>query len=84
MRNAGLEEIQAGIKIVGEISITSDRQMTPEVLEEVLKEGRIAVNLEKGVLMLFVCRHGGILAVLVDFARTSAGVLSLKLKKVKA
>ena len=27
MRNAGLEETQAGIKIVGEISITSDMQM---------------------------------------------------------
>ena len=33
----------------------------------VLEEGRITVNLEKGVLMLLVCRHGGILAVLVDF-----------------
>ena len=29
MRNAGLEEAQAGIKIAGEISITSDMQMTP-------------------------------------------------------
>ena len=29
MRNARLEEAQAGIKIVGEISITSDMQMTP-------------------------------------------------------
>ena len=29
MRNAGLEEAQAGIKIVGEISRTSDMQMTP-------------------------------------------------------
>ena len=29
MRNAGLDEAQAGLKIVGEISITSDRQMTP-------------------------------------------------------
>ena len=28
-RNTGLEETQAGIKIVGEISITSDMQMTP-------------------------------------------------------
>ena len=27
-RNTGLEETQAGIKIVGEISITSDMQMT--------------------------------------------------------
>ena len=29
MRNAGLEEAQAGIKSPGEISITSDMQMTP-------------------------------------------------------
>jgi len=29
MRNAGLEEAQAGIKILGEISKTSDMQMTP-------------------------------------------------------
>ena len=35
MRNAGLEEIQAGIKIVGEISITSDMQMTPPLWQKV-------------------------------------------------
>ena len=29
MRNVGLEEAQAGIKIAGEISITSEMQMTP-------------------------------------------------------
>ena len=29
MRNAGLEETQTGIKKPGEISITSDMQMTP-------------------------------------------------------
>ena len=29
MRNAGLEEAQAGIKIAGRISTTSDTQMTP-------------------------------------------------------
>ena len=29
IRNAGLDEAQAGIKIAGEISITSDTQMTP-------------------------------------------------------
>ena len=28
MRNAGLDETQAGIKITGEISITSDIQIT--------------------------------------------------------
>ena len=29
MRNAGLEEAEAGIKIAGEIPITSDMQMAP-------------------------------------------------------
>ena len=29
MRNAGLEEAQAGIKLPGEISMTSDMQITP-------------------------------------------------------
>ena len=29
MRNAGLDEAQAGIKMLEEISITSDMQMTP-------------------------------------------------------
>ena len=29
MRNTGLEETQAGIKLPGEISVTSDMQMTP-------------------------------------------------------
>ena len=35
VRNAGLEEAQAGIKIVGEISITSDMQMTPPLWQKV-------------------------------------------------
>ena len=35
MRNAGLEEAQAGIKIVGETSITSDMQMTPPLWQKV-------------------------------------------------
>ena len=34
MRNAGLDEAQAGIKIVGEISITSDMQITPTLMAE--------------------------------------------------
>ena len=33
MQNAGLDEAQAGIKIVGEISIASDMQMTPPMTE---------------------------------------------------
>ena len=35
MRNAGLEEAQARIKIAGEISITSDMQMTPPLWQKV-------------------------------------------------
>ena len=35
MRNAGLEEAQAGIKIVREISITSDMQMIPPLWQKV-------------------------------------------------
>ena len=35
MRNTGLEETQAGIKIAGEISITSDMQMTPPLWQKV-------------------------------------------------
>ena len=34
VRNAGLEEAQAGIKITGEISITSDMQMTPPLWQK--------------------------------------------------
>ena len=40
MRNPGLEEAQAGIKIVGEISITSDMQMTPPLWQKVKKNLR--------------------------------------------
>ena len=35
MRNAGLEEAQAGIKMLAEISITSDMQMTPPLWQKV-------------------------------------------------
>ena len=34
MRNAELEEAQAGIKMVGEVSITSDMQMTPPLWQK--------------------------------------------------
>ena len=37
MRNAGLEEAQAGIKIAGEVSITSDMQMTSPLWQKVQK-----------------------------------------------
>ena len=37
MRNARLDEAQAGIKIAGDISITSDMQMTPPLWQKVKK-----------------------------------------------
>ena len=37
MRNAGLEEAQAGIRLPGEISITSDMQMTPPLWQKAKK-----------------------------------------------
>ena len=37
MRIAGLEEAQAGIKMLGEISVTSDMQMTPPLWQKVKK-----------------------------------------------
>ena len=37
MRNAGLDEAQAGIKIAGEIPITSDMQMAPPLWQKVKK-----------------------------------------------
>ena len=35
MRNTGLDEAQVGIKIAGEISITSDMQITPLLWQKV-------------------------------------------------
>ena len=35
MRNAGLEETQAGSRFLGEISITSDMQMIPPLWQKV-------------------------------------------------
>ena len=37
MRITGLEEAQAGIKMLGEISITSDMQMTPPLWQKMKK-----------------------------------------------
>ena len=37
MRNAGLDEAQAGSRMPGEISITSDMQMTPPLWQKVKK-----------------------------------------------
>ena len=40
MRNAGLDEAQAGVKTAGKISITSDTQMTPPLWQKVKKNYR--------------------------------------------
>ena len=40
MRNAGLDEAQAGIKIAEEISITSDMQMTLPLWQKMKKDLR--------------------------------------------
>ena len=40
MRNAGLEETQAGIKIARIISITSDMQMTPPLWQKVKRNSK--------------------------------------------
>ena len=37
MRNTGLDEAQAGIKIAGKISVTSDMQMIPPLWQKVKK-----------------------------------------------
>ena len=37
MRHAGLDEAQAGINLLGEISITSDMQMTPPLWQKAKK-----------------------------------------------
>ena len=38
MRNAGLEEVQLESRLLGEISITSDMQMTPPLWQKVKKD----------------------------------------------
>ena len=40
MRNPGLDEAQTAIKIAGEISITSDMQMTPPLWQKVKRNQR--------------------------------------------
>ena len=37
MRNAGLEEAEAAVRLPGEISITSDMQVTPPLWQKVKK-----------------------------------------------
>ena len=40
MKNSGLEEAQAGIKFAGEISITSDMQMTSPLWQKVKRNSK--------------------------------------------
>ena len=40
MRNAGLEEAQAGIKIAGRNIVTSDMQMTPPLWQKVKRNSK--------------------------------------------
>ena len=42
MRNAGLEEAQEESRLLGEISITSDMQMTPPLWQKVKKNQRFS------------------------------------------
>ena len=48
MRNTRLEEAQAGIKIVGELSITSDMQMTPPLWQNVKRNKKPLDESERG------------------------------------
>ena len=48
MRNAGLEEAQAGIKMLGEISVTSDMQMTPPLWQKVKRNEKPLEEIERG------------------------------------
>ena len=40
MRNAGMDEAQAGIKILGKITITSDMKMTPSLWQKLKRNYR--------------------------------------------
>ena len=54
MRNTGLEEAQTGIKVVGEISITSDMQRTPPLWQKVKKKQdseKVKLNIQKTKIM---------------------------------
>ena len=53
MRNAGLDEAQAGIKMAGRISITSDMQIK-SLLKKVKKESKkvgLKLNIQKTKIM---------------------------------
>ena len=48
MSNTGLEEAQAGIKIEGEISITSDMQITPPLWQKAKRNKEPLDESERG------------------------------------
>ena len=48
MRNTGLEEAQAGIKIAGRNIITSDMQMIPPLWQKVKRNGKVSWWNERG------------------------------------
>ena len=57
MRNAGLEETQTGIRLPGEISITSDMQVTPPLWHKVKRKSllmKVKVESEKVGLKLSI------------------------------
>ena len=47
MRNAGLEEAQAGIKIAGRISITSGMQMTPPLWQKARGTNSLSMKMKE-------------------------------------
>ena len=52
MRNASLDEAQAGIKLLGEMSITSDVQMTPPLWQKEKSEKvGLKLNIQKTKIM---------------------------------
>ena len=60
MRNAGLDEIQAGIRLPGEISVTSDMQMTPPLCQKVKRnlksqseKAGLKLNIQKMKILAF-------------------------------
>ena len=67
MWNAGLEEAQAGIKIVWEISVTSDMQMTPPLWQKVKKNWKRRVkNLKLSIQKTKIMASGPITSWEID------------------
>ena len=46
MRNAGLEEAQARIRLLGETSITSDMQMTPPLRQKARRKKSLLIKVK--------------------------------------